>query len=75
VAFILSSNVARRHLSKGQQAMAVAQARLFSNRSMQEAADTVGSSKVRVVQAVTVLDYTPDLADAVLGGATPLNDA
>lgn len=75
VAFILSCNVNRRHLNKGQQAMAVAKARLFSNRSMRETAEIAGVSKARVVQASTVCDFAPDLADAVLAGVTPLNDA
>lgn len=75
VAFILSSNVARRHLSKGQQAMAVAKTRLVSNRSAAAAAETVGVSKARVVQASTVLNYAPDVADSVLTGATSLDSA
>lgn len=48
--------------------MAVARARLFSNRSMREVAETTGVSKARVVQANTILGYAPDLADAVLAG-------
>ena len=55
--------------------MAVAKARLFSNRSTREAAEVAGVSKARVVQAAIVIDYAPDLADSVLAGATPLNDA
>lgn len=76
VAFILSANVARRHLTKGQQAMAVARALLFfKNRSAAEAAQAVGVSRSRVAYAVTILDHAPDLADAVLAGDLPLNDA
>ncbi|MGH2351268.1 MAG: ParB/RepB/Spo0J family partition protein, partial [Chloroflexota bacterium] len=62
VAFILSNNIARRHLSKGQAAMAVAQARRVSgvhgNKvSAREAAEGAGTSKQRVIQASVVLGY------------------
>jgi len=75
VAFILSSNVARRHLSKGQQAMAVAKCRFETNRSLQQVADSAGLTKARVAYASMVLEFAPDLADAVLLGATPLDAA
>ena len=75
VAFIISANISRRHLSKGRQAMVVVNARLFSNRSMREAAETANVSKARVVQALLVLEYASDLADGVLSGAKPLNEA
>jgi hypothetical protein len=76
VALILSANVARRHLSKGQQAMAVARAGQLSTRlTSRKAGAAIKASHEYVNRAVTVLEYAPDLADSVLLGATPLNEA
>ena len=76
VAFIISCNVTRRHLSKGQQAMAVARAQCFlKKQSLRSVAGDGGVSYAQVSYAKTVIEYAPDLADAVLSGATPLNDA
>jgi RNase H-fold protein (predicted Holliday junction resolvase) len=75
VALILSANVTRRHLSKGQQAMAVAKALLLSNTSKSDLSRQTGINRTRIAQAGIVLEYAPDLADSVLLGATPLNEA
>lgn len=75
VAYIIGANVIRRQLSKGQAAMAVARARLVSKQTVREVAQTAGVNAGRVGQATTVLDYAPDLADAVMSGATSLDDA
>jgi ParB/RepB/Spo0J family partition protein len=76
VAYILSENVQRRHLSKGQQAMAVAKAKLFATNNRQiDLAAEVGVSQSRISYAVVVLQYAPDLADAVLAGAESLDKA
>jgi ParB/RepB/Spo0J family partition protein len=75
VAFILSANIARRHLSKGQQAMAVAKALLLSNKTQTQAAKQTQVSQTRIAQASIVLQYAPDLADGVLSGALALNVA
>lgn len=76
VAFILSANVNRRHLNKGQQAMAVAKAhRFLKKHSARQLAEESGVKLTRLAYANTVLDYAPDLADAVLSGACPLNQA
>lgn len=75
VSYILSTNISRRHLTKGQQAMAIARAFLLSKRGEQgQAAKDHGVSQARVSQAATVLEYAPELADGVMAGA-PLNDA
>lgn len=74
VSYILSTNISRRHLTKGQQAMAVAKALLLSNTSQAQAAREHEVSRTRIVQAGVVLHYAPELADAVLAGA-PLNEA
>jgi ParB/RepB/Spo0J family partition protein len=75
VEFILSANIHRRHLTKGQRAMAVAKVRLLCKQSMREAAAHAGVSASRVTQATTVLQYAPDLADSILSGATSLSEA
>jgi hypothetical protein len=51
ITFILSVNVNRRHMSQGQKAMVVAIARPETDRSAKQAAEEVGVSKARVVQA------------------------
>ena len=75
VAYILSANIARRNLTKGQRAMAVAKLLLSSNGSQAEGAQSSGVSQQRVSQANTVIRNAPELADAVMAGTMPLNDA
>ncbi len=75
VAYIWSANIARRHLSKGQIAMAAARVRSFSEQTQRQAAKLSKVSIGRIAQADIVLQFAPDLADAVVAGATPLNDA
>jgi hypothetical protein len=75
VAFILSANISRCHLSKGQQAMIVAKALLLSNTSQKKAAEQHGINRTRIVQASVVLEYASDLVEAVLSGPMALNDA
>jgi ParB-like chromosome segregation protein Spo0J len=75
VAYIISTNVIRRHLSKGQAAMAAAKALLVSNTPQTEAARVAGLHRTRVVQAAVVIEHAPELADRVLTGAASLDDA
>lgn len=76
VAFILSANVNRRHLSKGQRAMAVARAcALTNNLSFREVASQVQLSREYVRNAAVVLKYAPEYADAVLQRGMPLAEA
>jgi ParB/RepB/Spo0J family partition protein len=77
VEFILSANIHRRHLTKGQRAMAVARVRLVSNQAstVRSAAQAAGISHARVVQAGLVIQFAPDLADSVLSGAASLDAA
>jgi hypothetical protein len=82
VAYILSSNVARRHMNAGQRSMAVVKAKSFNVERFygkKEAGDRLaGELKVnpaRVSQAVLILEHRPDLADDVIAGHLPLNDA
>jgi len=79
-AFIISENINRRHMTKGQRAMAVAmiypdgekggrgKVSMFSgefSKYMQNA----------ISEARTILSYAPDAAQSVLAGGTPLTDA
>jgi ParB-like nuclease domain len=84
IAFILSANVSRRHLTKGQQAMAVAKARVFlkddekrrtGKDSLRWLAKDSGVSRARLGYAQIVLEYAPEYADAVLFRGMPLNEA
>ncbi|MFE0705162.1 plasmid replication/partition related protein [Streptomyces sp. NPDC058872] len=74
-AFILSSNVYRRHLSKGQQAMITAMACSVSGHSLRDLAKTHSLSRTRLSAANVVLTYSPDLAEQVRVGAFPLDAA
>jgi ParB-like chromosome segregation protein Spo0J len=73
--YALAVNIARRHLTKGQQAMVAARAALVSKGTKAAAARSAGVSAGRVSQAVAVLDHAPDLADGVVSGAVSLDTA
>lgn len=81
--FALSVNIARRNLTKGQQAMVVAKARSEAKkhtdseaeRHVRSEAKRNGLSAARISQASTVLQHAPDLADAVISGAMGLDEA
>jgi hypothetical protein len=78
VAFILSTNVARRHLTKGQRAMATARlypdpAKIKRKGSGSSIAEDQASAYVSMARTVLRLD--PELAAAVLSGTRALDDA
>lgn len=77
-AFILGANVARRHLTHGQRAMAVAKARrLVPNTkrpSQADSASSAGVSQSNISHADLVLEWAPEFADDVLAGGS-LNEA
>ncbi len=75
VSYVLSANVNRRNLSKGQRAMAVARLLVSNNLTQEEAAETTGVLRSRLSHANTVLSHASELADAVMAGTVPLNDA
>jgi ParB/Sulfiredoxin domain len=75
VGFILSNNIARRHLSKGQIAMAVARARLVSRQTIRAAAAATGADRTRIGFASVVIEHAPELADDVLAGRVHLDPA
>jgi hypothetical protein len=82
VGFILSENIHRRHISKGQQAMAVVMATELSGSGQfrkqgqrAAAADLLGVRGQRLSEAAVVRKYAPDLAKLVVTGDRFLDDA
>jgi hypothetical protein len=77
VTYILATNVNRRHLTKGQRAMAVA--KLYPDPEKGGRGKTVtknvGVSSQYITEARTVLRWLPEIADGVMAGTKPLNDA
>jgi hypothetical protein len=79
VAYILSANVNRRHLTKGQRAMAIAKLYPEPSRLKRKDSGSIKNiehvSRQYVDHARTVLAALPQAADAVLAGTKSLNDA
>ena len=77
VAFILGSNVRRRHLNKGQEAMASVAALLFNNNgpTQEQLEAQLEISQAYIAQANVVLSYARDLAERVMAGIMNLNAA
>jgi ParB/Sulfiredoxin domain len=83
VAYILATNVNRRHLTKGQRAMAVA--KLYpegektspgkKSKTAEMLLENKSISGTAISQARTVLRWLPELADLVMAGSKPLNEA
>lgn len=68
--YALAVNIARRHLTKGQQAMVLAQSGIEYRNDTQAPV-----SKQRVSHARVVRDHAPDLVDGVIAGAMGLDAA
>jgi hypothetical protein len=83
VAYILATNVNRRHLTKGQRAMAVA--KLYpdgektspgkKSKTAEMLLENKSISGTGVSQARTVLRWLPEIADLVMAGTRHLNEA
>lgn len=73
--YALAVNGQRRDMSKGRKAMVAARALLVSNKTQKQAANEIGVSQPRVAEAVVVRDHAPDLADLVISGVMPLDEA
>jgi hypothetical protein len=69
------ANIKRRHLTKGQQGMAVAMACPATGQTQREAAQVTSVSKTAIGKAAIILEHLPDLAKEVLRGATTLEVA
>src|SRR5258708_624497 len=67
--YALAVNIARRHLTKGQQAAVIAKS------SVEYHSDSQGPSKQVVSHARVVRDHAPALLDAVISGATGIREA
>jgi ParB-like chromosome segregation protein Spo0J len=74
-AFALSVNIDRRHLSKGQRAMIAAKACLETKQTVRDLAARTGMNVGRIGQASTVIQHAPEMVDAVISGATSLDEA
>jgi len=74
VAYVLSANVNRRNLNKGQRAMAVAMTGLLNNSTTRRAAKLVATDHTYVARAVAVADHG-DLSSEVMAGVKSLMDA
>jgi hypothetical protein len=70
---IVSENVYRRHLTKGQQAMVVA--KVTRNLSARQVAEEANQNRERIRQARFVLCYGPELAESVINGSISLDNA
>lgn len=79
VGMILALNVARRHMSKGQLAITVAEALSLDSvkdwGSKSKAADSVRIDPALVSRALAIHKHAPELVSEVKAGVTPLNDA
>jgi len=73
--YALAVNISRRHMTKGQQAIVVARSCLVSKQKMRDAASQHGVTAGRIAQASTILEFAPDLVDAVLGGTGKFDGA
>jgi hypothetical protein len=73
--YALAVNLQRRNLTKGQQAMVAAKARLVSKQDIRSVAKQSGLNAGRVGQAATVAEHAPDMVDAVIAGALGLDAA
>jgi hypothetical protein len=79
-AYVIAANIARRHMSKGQQAMAVAMVYPVpekggrgKKKTVDESSTLFGSKRLQLAR--TVLAHSPDLAQAVLAGFKSLDGA
>ncbi len=77
--FVLSANIHRRHMTKGQRAMAVAGVVSVSDtpvtRSIREdLAKEAGVGQNRIAIALMIYEAASDLADNVLSGSSPLDE-
>jgi len=75
VAYILSANVARRNLTKGQRAMAVVMLDVSSGNTMRSLGSDHDVSATSIAKAATIKAYASDLCNTVMAGTTSLNDA
>jgi hypothetical protein len=59
----------------GQRAMIAAKVRVLNTQSTRATAKQVGVAQTYIAHASVVLQYGPDIADEVIAGSMPLNEA
>jgi hypothetical protein len=74
-AYILTANINRRHMTKGQPAMVVAMVIPLQQGKKKTSSETEEVSSALISNARTVLRHTPDAAPLVLSGALSLDMA
>ena len=75
VSYILSANIHRRNLTKGQAAMIMAKVVSVSDTSIKQFSKLTQLPRTRLTQANVVLEFASELADGVVAGTTPLDQA
>lgn len=75
VAYILSANLARRHMNQGQKAIAGARVTQIVYGQQTELARIVGVPQQRISEAVQILEHAPDEADDVLADKLAFSSA
>jgi hypothetical protein len=75
VAYILSANIHRRNLTKGQRAMVIAKICFETKQSVRNGAKQSSPTAGRLGYAMTVINHAPDLANQVLSGSLSLDKA
>ena len=78
IAYIISANINRRHMTKGQRAMAVAMIHpepAKGGRGKKGPIESAGFSRDYLLKARTVLKVLPELGKSVLGGSVTLSEA
>jgi ParB-like nuclease family protein len=86
IAFIVSNNITRRHLTKAQRAMYAAKAKnglvpreplsfIGSRGTIREFEEHLKVSHTGIAKALVILEFAPDLESLVTGGAMSLNEA
>jgi len=74
--YALATNINRRHLTKGQQAMIVVKVGgLYNLYNQTQLARNNGLHRPRLNEAQSILYYAPDLVDDVISGKHPLDAA
>jgi len=73
--YALAVNIARRHMTSSQRAITVARAVRIIGLTLRDGSERFNLNHARIGQANTILDYAPDLSDAVASGATALDEA
>lgn len=73
-AYILSANINRRHMSKGQRAVAVAKL-IPAQQGKKTSSEMKEVSATHISRARTVLTHAPELSDSVLTGSLSLDKA